>query len=198
MHARASCAAHTFTLAMHPHSLKLVVLAFAAAHALNADPNVVNTTAGPVKGQLEGAVRTWRGIPYAAPPVGALRWQNPTPHAPWGDTPRAATADAPGCPQTCKLPSLACPPRFSEDCLGLNVFAPAGATASSKLPVMFWIHGGNFYQGYGGGALYDGASFAANHGVVLVSINYRLGALGFLYTGSDAATDLTGNFGLRD
>jgi acetylcholinesterase/cholinesterase len=179
-----------------------------------ASNTTVQTSSGPLTGATLNGVSAFRGVPYAAAPVGPLRWQNPLPPAPW-TAPRSAFTDGAACPQVCALPTATCPPTISEDCLFLNVFAPASAppsvsasasaasatapTAAADLkPVLFWIHGGNFYQGYGGGILYDGSHFARDHGVVVVSINYRLGALGFLYTGEDNATQLTGNFGLRD
>ena len=92
---------------------------------------------------------------------------------------------------------MACPPKTSEDCLFLNVFAPVTSTAD-KLPVMFWLHGGDYYQGYGGGLLYDGSDLVARENVIVVSINYRIGALGFLYSGSDSKTQFTGNYGTLD
>ena len=162
------------------HLLASVVVSFSAAALPSPDvvgtDVIVNTTAGAILGTSHGDVHAFRGIPYAEPPVDALRWRDPVPKANWTGV-RSALADGPGCPQLCKLPILACPPRTAEDCLYLNVFAPANA---SDLAVMFFIHGGDFYQGFGGGILYDGYQFASRHGVVLVSINYRLGALGYL------------------
>ena len=180
------------------HLLASVVVSFSAAALPSTDvvgtDVIVNTTAGAILGTSHGDVHVFRGIPYAEPPVDALRWRDPVPKANWTGV-RSALADGPGCPQLCKLPILACPPRTAEDCLYLNVFAPANA---SDLAVMFFVHGGDFYQGFGGGILYDGYQFASRHGVVLVSINYRLGALGFLYSGDDASKEYTGNFGLHD
>jgi carboxylesterase type B len=158
----------------------------------------VTTNAGRVRGEVIDGVSTFRGIPYAEPPTGNNRWRPPTARAAWNGT-FDAGRDAPGCPQKCALPPIACPPVQSEDCLALNVFTPEKlSNTEKKKAVMFFIHGGNFYQGYGGGALYDGSSFAKHHDVVVVSINYRLGALGFLYSGDDAEEDFTGNFGLLD
>ena len=156
----------------------------------------VDTTAGVVRGRIIDGVATFRGIPYAAAPTGELRWRNPVPAASWNGT-LDALKDAPGCPQHCGLPAIACPPVQSEDCLALNVFAPA-KLAHEKRAVLFWIHGGDFYQGYGGGALYDGSSLVKAHDLVVVAINYRLGALGFLYSGSDPDKNFRGNFGLAD
>lgn len=90
---------------------------------------------------------------------------------------------------------------MDEDCLYLNVFAPVTNNNSTTttdgdalLPIMFWIHGGDFYQGYGGGILYDGSSLAERENVIVVATNYRLGALGFLYSGEDSKTQFTGKF----
>lgn len=139
----------------------------------------------------------FRGIPYAEPPIGVRRWQSPEPKGNWSGV-LPVTSDGAGCPQICKLPTLTCPPTTDESCLFLNVFASEGLSSTAKRPVLFFIHGGNFYQGYGGGLLYDGTKFVLEHDVVVVSINYRLGALGFLYSGSDPTSQITGNFGLHD
>jgi acetylcholinesterase/cholinesterase len=181
-----------------------------AAPASPAGP-VVGTAAGQIRGSVgTGGVLVFRGIPYAEPPTGALRWQDPVAKSPWAGV-RPATEDGAGCPQQCRLPAITCPPVQSEDCLFLNVFVPPPSSppssSSSPFPslsaakpkaVMFWIHGGDFYQGYGGGLLYDGTVLAQEEDVVVVAINYRLGALGFLYSGPDKSTQFTGNFGLRD
>ncbi len=155
---------------------------------------------GAVGGKLsdDKLVAVFRGVPFAEPPILSLRWAPPKPKAAWTGT-RPAVVDAPGCPQACKLPIHTCPPVVSEDCLYANVFTPAKAVGSStpSLPVLVFIHGGNFIQGYGGGLLYDGEKFARDYGVVFISIQYRLGALGFLYSG-DGAGQFGGNFGLLD
>lgn len=161
------------------------------------------TTTGSLSGVIVDGVATYRGVPYARPPLGDLRWRPPVPVTPWSGV-RAADKDGPGCPQECLLPALTCPPITSEDCLYLNVFAPANATVTSSgsAAVLLFIHGGNFIQGYGGGPLYDGSMLVQSHGVVVVSINYRLGALGWLFTGAppseEPTDDLVGNYGLLD
>ena len=161
------------------------------------------TTTGSLSGVIVDGVATYRGVPYARPPLGDLRWRPPVPVTPWSGV-RAADKDGPGCPQECLLPALTCPPVTSEDCLYLNVFAPANATVTSSgsAAVLLFIHGGNFIQGYGGGPLYDGSMLVQSHGVVVVSINYRLGALGWLFTGAppseEPTDDLVGNYGLLD
>merc|ERR1719498_299602 len=169
------------------------MLAFAAILALAssaaASSVVVSTPLGPVEGTRTGNVDVFRGIPYAQPPVGALRWRATEPVKAWGPNPLVANTDAPGCPQKCELPPHTCPPTVSEDCLFLNVFAPAGAT---NAPVMVWIHGGNFKQGYPGGLLYNGSSLADTQGVIVVSIAYRLGVLGWLYTGGGSIEGMYG------
>src|SRR5437764_1682918 len=153
---------------------------------------VVTTAGGAVRGQAVAAGDEFLGIPYAAPPVGALRWQSPRPAAPWPGV-RAATSYAPHCPQPSSTFGLA---STSEDCLYLNVFSPAKNKAQS-LPVMVWMHGGSLRTGESND--YNPAGLVRD-GVVVVTINYRLGALGFL---ADAALASrpggpSGNYGLMD
>ena len=132
------------------------------------------------------------GIPYAAPPVGALRWQPPRPAAPWHGT-RAATSYAPHCPQPSSAFGRA---STSEDCLYLNVFTPA-ASKARNLPVMVWVHGGSLRTGESDD--YNPAGLVRD-GVVVVTINYRLGALGFLADSALASRPggPSGNYGLMD
>jgi para-nitrobenzyl esterase len=153
---------------------------------------VVATAGGAVRGKTVAATREFLGIPYAAPPVGALRWQPPRPAAPWHGT-RAATAYATHCPQPSGSFGRA---STSEDCLYLNVFTPARNKARN-LPVMVWVHGGSLRTGESDD--YNPAGLVRD-GVVVVTINYRLGALGFL---ADAALASrhggpAGNYGLMD
>ena len=129
-------------------------------------PAVVATKAGPVQGVVTDGVEAFRGIPFAAPPVGALRWRAPQPAAPWAAV-RDATAFGPACPQPYDVVQ-------SEDCLTLNVFRPA--EAAGPLPVMVWFYGGALWSG--SASLYPGDSLA-RQGVVVVTLNYRLGRLGF-------------------
>jgi para-nitrobenzyl esterase len=133
----------------------------------------VKTTTGLVRGATEAEVTVFKGIPYAAPPVGEFRWRPPQPVSPWKGV-RDATKFCADCPQRTFPGSTA---TTSEDCLFLNVWAPATATKKSKLPVMVWIHGGAFVGGSGSGAGTAGTSFA-KQGVILMTINYRLGRLG--------------------
>ena len=136
----------------------------------------------------------FRGLPYAAPPTGDLRWRPPRPPADWQGV-RDATRFAPSCPQP-QNPALTGP--TSEDCLYLNVYTPTlGSSDEGGLPVLVWIHGGRFTLG--AGRDYDGTKLAAN-GIVVVTINYRLGALGFLAHPALASRPggPSGNYGLMD
>ena len=179
--------------------LALSGAAQAQAQAPAAVPVTVNTPSGLVVGVASDRAHIFRAIPYAAPPVGPLRWAPPRPAAPWS-APLDASKNGPSCPQPMNADGT--PNAFggangpvSEDCLQLYVFAPKVA---KKAPVMVWIHGGG--HRVGAGWVYDGSNFARD-GVVVVSINYRLGALGYLahpaLTGA-AGAEPTGNFGLMD
>jgi len=145
---------------------------------------IVETTSGKIEGTSRGAHQRFLGIPFAAPPVGELRWRAPQPPASWTGV-RAAQAYAPSCPQPPSvLPGMAVREQ-DEDCLYLNVFTPRADGA--KRPVLFWIHGGGFTGGGAAQALYDGGALAERGDVVVVTINYRLGALGYLHLpGADA------------
>lgn len=133
----------------------------------------VQTKSGVVRGGIEEDVAFFKGIPYAAPPVGANRWRPPQPVTQWKDV-RDASKDCADCPQRAWPGSTSVQ---SEDCLFLNVWTPATLDKKSKLPVMFWIHGGGFTGGSGSGPGSSGKAFAKQD-VILVTINYRLGRLG--------------------
>lgn len=182
------------------------VMAMAAAWLLTAGaalaqgPSTVTVEGGVVVGEVTERARVFRNVPYAAPPVGPLRWAPPRPVVKWSG-PRDATKNGPSCPQPMNADGT--PNAFggangpvSEDCLQLYVFAPKAAV--KKAPVMVWLHGGG--HRVGAGWVYDGQNFARD-GVVLVSINYRLGALGYLAHPAltkAAGGEPTGNFGLMD
>jgi para-nitrobenzyl esterase len=175
------------------------LIAGAAQAQSTGAPPTVRIDGGPLVGVTEGPANVFRNIPYAAPPVGALRWAPPQPVKPW-KTPRPATEAGPSCPQPMNADGSpnagGANGATSEDCLQLNVFAPKGAKGA---PVMLWIHGGA--HRYGAGWVYGGDNFARD-GVVVVTINYRLGALGyFAHPAIDAAAkpgDPVGNYGLMD
>lgn len=157
------------------------------------DSTLVETASGPVRGSLVGisTVRGFLGIPYAAPPTGDLRWRPPTAPIPWTDA-RAATQLGAACPQGPDLVTGA-PVSYSEDCLTLNVWAPS-QSAAERRPVLVFVHGGGFTTGSGNLALYDGTALAERTGAVVVTLNYRLGALGFLaHQGLEDAAHPTGN-----
>eukprot|EP00992_Anisonema_acinus_P009515 TRINITY_DN5735_c0_g1_i1.p1 TRINITY_DN5735_c0_g1~~TRINITY_DN5735_c0_g1_i1.p1 ORF type:complete len:523 (+),score=129.82 TRINITY_DN5735_c0_g1_i1:34-1569(+) len=158
-----------------------VLLAVAVAAAALSRP-VVDTHSGAVRGTDDGHTRIFLGIPYAEPPVGALRFRPAVPVEPWEGT-RDASSARDGC-----LQGPGQPPGFptSEDCLFLNIYTPATASPADPLPVFFWIHGGGDL--YGRGAEYNGTSLAA-HGLVVVTVNYRLGPLGFLQSEQLRAED---------
>jgi para-nitrobenzyl esterase len=149
--------------------VSIVGLAFAGV-AIAGD--AVTIGQGTLHGATAGAVTSFKAIPYAAPPVGPLRWRPPQPPAPWQGV-REASVVGPGCIQPRRYPVP-----LTEDCLTLNVWKPAAAAAGARLPVMVWIHGGSFVYGAGGSPAYDGTHYA-ERGVVMVTLNYRLGRLGF-------------------
>ncbi len=189
----------------HRWLLALVVMAGTiaaqdAVPAADSRPGVVSVDGGRISGRDVGGaepVRVYQGIPFAAPPTGELRWKAPRPVLAW-DGVRACHAFGPSCPQ----PSGERTRSFGnqdEDCLYLNVWGPVNVPAK-PLPVMVWIHGGGFIAGSGSAPFYDGAKFA-RMGVVLVTINYRLGPLGFLAhpaLSKESPDGVSGNYGLMD
>jgi para-nitrobenzyl esterase len=177
--------------------MKYLVLAALALLATPVYGQVVPVTGGQVQGSTERAVSAFKGIPYAAAAVGTNRWRAPQPVAGWQGV-RDATTYGSDCAQT-PFPPDAAPIRTApaEDCLFLNVWKPASAKVGAKLPVMVWIHGGGFVNGGSSPAVYSGENFARD-GVVLVSINYRLGRFGFFAHPSLEAEGFGGNFGFLD
>lgn len=177
-----------------------LLFALSPAHAQNAQ--LATTDKGDVIGKLsdDGQVRIFLGVPYAAPPVGSLRWQPPQPAKPW-TTPRNAQSYGAHCVQVNKFEDMSFHDAGeSEDCLTLNIWTPRSAAQNAKLPVMVWIYGGGFYSGSTSEQRQDGESFARK-GVVLVSMNYRLNIFGFFAHPALAAESpkrAAGNYGLMD
>ena len=184
----------------------VVVLAIGCGGGKVARPattmEVPQLASGPISGTFEGGVRAYLGIPYAAPPVGELRWKEPQPVAPWDEV-RECTGFGPACPQP--------PWRYpvisgildvgptSEDCLYLNVWTRA-ESPDERMPVMVWIYGGGFTTGAANIVLYNGRHLAEK-GVVVVSFNYRVGPFGFLahpLLPEESAHGVSGNYGLLD
>ena len=179
----------------------LVAAAFAtlAAPAVAAPEPIVDTPAGSLRGTLDASIVAFKGIPFAAPPVGMLRWKAPVALPRWAGI-RDAVAFGPACVQPdVKTPNLysdVAPPQ-SEDCLSLNVWAPV---AARKAPVFVWIYGGALTSGASRDPIYDGRRLAGR-GVIVVSINYRLGVLGWLAhpdLSRESPQGISGNYGLLD
>ena len=193
-----------FTAVMILAGLSCVPLTFDSQAA--DEPLAVKVEGGRIRGEIldfdDAKVRTFRGIPFAAPPVGELRWRPPQPVKPW-EVVQARLRYAPACLQP---PGLAYEFAFkdqSEDCLYLNIWT-AARDENEKRPVMIWIHGGGNTIGGASAPFYDGRYFAAA-GVVLVSIQYRLGAFGYLAHPALTAEakqrdgrEASGNYGLMD
>ena len=180
--------------------LAVGVLAASIANAAGAP--VVDIDTGSLRGEVldeASSLTVYRGIPFAAPPVGELRWKGPEPAAKWSGV-RDATGFGAICPQAPTLAMMTGEslPESSEDCLFLNVWTAAGE-GDDPQPVMVWIHGGGLSLGWSNQVGYDGSAFAAR-GVVLVSINYRLGPLGYLAHPalSKEAGGESGNYGFLD
>ena len=162
------------------------------------DETVVATASGSVRGKASEGVRVFQGIPYAAAPTGAMRWQPPVAPVPWRSV-REATEPGLRCIQDIRVdPDYGRP--TSEDCLNLTVWSPDGAGPRSPRPVMVWIHGGGFLNG--SADIYNSRWLATRGDIVVVAINYRLGALGFLaHPALAARTGVApdpGNYGLAD
>jgi len=182
-------------------ALLLAMLPVASCFSLAQSP-IIRTESGALSGVREGGLNVYRGVPFAAPPVGELRWRPPVPAEPWEGT-RKAVAFAPACMQTgVSMPGEA-PPAVSEDCLYLNIWTPANSP-QERLPVIVWIYGGGLINGSASMPLYWGDQLA-HKGVIVVSIAYRLGPLGFLASPEltrEAERDFghhsSGNYGLMD
>ncbi len=170
---------------------------------------ILTITGGLVQGVETGApgVMIFKGIPYAAPPVGELRWREPQPVIPWDGVKICDTFGA-AAPQKLTDPGSFYDKEFyadsphikNEDCLYLNVWTPAAGKQNAKLPVAMWIHGGAYRNGFGHEKEFDGVSWA-NRGVILVTINYRLGVLGFMAhpeLTAESPDHSSGNYGILD
>jgi para-nitrobenzyl esterase len=169
--------------------LAFTIFQMAIAPSASASDNIVNIDTGKVKGTTSGTVVSFKGIPYAAPPVGKLRWRDPRPAPLWKGV-RDATKFGPSCMQTDELPK-------SEDCLTLNVWGPT-KRSKTPLPVMVWIYGGAL--AHGNTPQYPGAALASQ-GVVVVSMNYRMGRLGFFAHPAlvkESPDEPVGNYGYMD
>ena len=180
----------------------LLALSPACAKKAPQHSPIVNAPAGKVEGYIQGAMRVFKGIPYALPPVGPRRWTPPSPMPRWPGV-KQALEQGPACIQprphagstrniyAAELPSM------SEDCLTLNIWTPAKAR---KAPVFVWIHGGALWGGSSSEVIYDGAKLAAR-GIVVVTINYRVGVLGYLAhpeLSAESPLGVSGNYGLLD
>jgi para-nitrobenzyl esterase len=178
----------------------LGALLFAVPATAQQSAPVVDAPSGAVRGTTEGDLNVFRGIPYAVPPVGAMRWRPPAPMQRWKAV-RDATAFGPACVQpqgkSASVYSPAAPLPVSENCLTLNIWAPKNA---KNAPVFFWVHGGALVSGSSREATYDGRRMA-ERGIIVVSINYRLGVLGWLaHPGltAESPQHVSGNYGLLD
>src|SRR5215470_9010765 len=204
----AACCAALAALTLAAAGATAAKVGAAAAASAHGSGPVVTTDDGAVRGVVVPGGYTFRGLPYAAPPTGNLRWRPPAPPADWHGV-RDATQFAPSCPRQVPNPSLP-PGPLSEDCLYLNVNTPVLPSGDGDnrlrrgsdqdgdgLPVIVWIHGGGLTKD--AGRNYDPAKLAAD-GVVAVTINYRLGALGFLAHPALASRPggPAGNYGLMD
>lgn len=178
----------------------ILCLCLTAAPPVAAEAPRAQLDTGQVSGLTVGEggdIRVYRGIPFAAPPVGDLRWKPPQPVKPW-DGVRPCTSFGPWCPQPKPLMGRELG-ELSEDCLYLNVWTPARSPAD-RLPVMVWLHGGGHTTGSGASPYYDGERLA-REGVVLVTINYRLGPFGYLahpLLSRESERQVSGNYGLLD
>lgn len=185
-------------MAVRPSLLSVLLILIPLASS-GASSSQVKIDTGTIEGKASGPVRSFLGIPYAAPPVGELRWKPPAPPAKWSGV-RAATEFGSRCMQGPIYSDMVFrDPGISEDCLSLNVWTPA-KNAKAKLPVMVWVYGGGFMAGASSEPRQDGGMLA-REGVVVVSMNYRLGIFGFFALPELAAESdkkAAGNYGLLD
>lgn len=171
----------------------LIAAVLCCVTGFGAQGAIVPTADGPVEGLRKNGVEQFLGVPFAAPPVGALRWMPPQGSAKWTQL-RQAKSFGPPCAQVTTLGPFAGPANSNEDCLYLNVFTP---DVTAKLPVLVWIHGGGYFDGASND--YDGSKLAAQGKLVVVTINYRLNLFGFLaHPALDGEGHAFGNYGLMD
>ncbi|WP_018347460.1 carboxylesterase/lipase family protein [Longispora albida] len=170
-------------------AITAALLAAPATAASAADPSTVAVSGGTLRGTVTSSHRSFQGIPYAAPPVGDLRWTAPQAARPW---PGTRDATQPGAPCAQEVSMELSDPSTTEDCLYLNVTTPR--TTARRLPVMVFVHGGSLT--YGSGRMYDARRLASQGNAVVVTINYRLGAFGFL--AHPALGPGSGNYGIQD
>lgn len=176
-------------------------LAALVSLVVSQQPVNVTTTYGVLEGLSFENYQVWRGIPYAKPPVGALRFQSPVEIDAWAPAVYPANQFKAGCMQKCDLPPHVCPQMISEDCLYIDVFAPSQASMQAtpgKKKVMVFIPGGAFMQGAGNVALYRGNVIVNQTDIILVDVNYRLGVFGSLVYEEHGQYASKGNFGLED
>lgn len=179
-------------------------IANAKALHYRSSPPVVNTTYGLIQGaasEYREGVSVFKGIPFATPPTGSLRWRAPAAAEPWSGV-LNATAFGADCSQSYSAAGIfsSGSENISEDCLYMNIWTPQNATATSKLPVYFWIYGGRFEGGAGSVATYDGSGLATKD-IVVVNFNYRMGPFGFLAhpdLSTESGHNSSGNYGLLD
>lgn len=183
------------------HRTKALCLAILGFCSVSTAAQEAKIDAGVVEGDTVAGVSSWKGIPYAKPPVGDLRWRAPQPVDRWEGTLKAVeyANDCMQIPFARDAAPLGTPP--SENCLYVNVWRPEGTSAADRLPVMFWIYGGGFVNGGSSPDVYDGSELA-RQGVVVVSFNYRLGRFGFFahpaLTAANEDNGLLGNYGYMD
>lgn len=171
---------------MYP--MKVFILLFISFVLIISDPNIIKTEDGLIQGFVKENVRSFIGIPYARPPLGEFRFKTPKPNIPWTNILNATTIR-----NVCLQPSTRSTPP-NEDCLYLNIHVPI--SRDSKLPVMIWFHGGSYV--HGSGDLYDGDHISRNEKAIVVTVNYRLGLLGFLYVEELEKDEPTGLYGVLD
>ncbi len=176
----------------------IIAIGLAAQASVAAANPIVLTEFGAISGASDHGLISYKGVPFAAAPVGNLRWRPPAPHAPWTGT-RKATAFSPACMQQGVSMPGETPPAISEDCLYLNIWTPT-SRVRAHLPVIVWIHGGGYRNGSAAMPLYWGDRLARK-GVIVVTIAYRLGPLGFLALPEltrESPQHSSGNYGLMD